>query len=54
MFLVINAICGVRRARKPRPVKFVEIVNIGFQTAIISVSMASVAACSGIPFVPGV
>jgi len=54
MILVIDAVYELRCAFKKKSIKVISFLNKGMQMAMLVTCMSSVAACSGVPFVPGI
>mgnify|MGYP003333019641 CR=1 FL=1 len=54
MFLVINAICDSRRAPQEKSIKSIGFLNKILQIGMLFIFVSSVAACSGVPLVPGI
>jgi len=54
MFLFIDAVYEIRRALQAKSIKMISCLNKGLQMAMLVVLMSSIAACSGVPLVPGI
>ena len=54
MFIVIDAICEIRRVLKLKSIKIISFLNKGIQMAMLVILSSSIAACSGVPLVPGI
>ena len=54
MFLLINAFYESGRALKSMPVKSITYLRKGLHMGTLFICMSSVAACSGVPLVPGI
>jgi len=54
MFLLINAIYEIHCALQEKLIKSISFLNKGLQMWMSFIFMSSVAACSGVPLVPGI
>ncbi len=54
MIPVIDAVYKIRCALQKKSIKIISFLNRGLQMVMLVICMSSVAACSGVPFVPGI
>ena len=54
MFLAINAICGTRHTRQAQQSTIAQVLNKAVRAILLIAFMSVVAACSGVPLIPGI
>jgi hypothetical protein len=54
MFLEINAICETRHTRQARQSTITQMLDKAVRTILLISFMSVVAACSGVPLIPGI
>ena len=54
MFLATNAICETRHSRQARPSTIGQMLDRIVRAGLIITVMSIVAACSGVPLIPGI
>jgi len=54
MFSATNAICETRHTRQSRQSKITQMLNKAVRAILLIAFMSGVAACSGVPLIPGI
>ena len=54
MFSATNAICETRNTRQGRQSTLTQILNKAVRAILLVAFMSGVAACSGVPLIPGI
>jgi hypothetical protein len=54
MFLATNAICETRHTRQGRQSTLTQTLNKAVRAILLIAFMSGVAACSGVPLIPGI
>ena len=54
MFLATNAICGTRHTRQAKQSTIAQMLNKAVRAILLIAFMSVVAACSGVPLIPGI
>jgi hypothetical protein len=54
MFSATNVICGARHTRQGRQSTITQLLNKAVMAILLIAFMSGVAACSGVPLIPGI
>jgi hypothetical protein len=54
MFLATNSICETRHTRQAHQSSIAQILNKAVRALLLIAFMSGVAACSGVPLIPGI